>query len=380
MAYPVPAPYSSVIRTGGYGLRYTVDAWFDGAPVAGAQELEPVGGGITDTNRPGVRRNLSLTLAPIPGLYDLLAPLGAQLKVFSHFTYTNRTEVTIPMGVFVVSKPRITTGGGNISIAAPDKWRRIQLAKFIGPRNSTPGMAVTAQIAELIEEALPGETVTITATSSASVGALTWEQDREKAILDMAASIGAWVYFDRDGAPIVADIPTPGATADWLVDASPTGVLLGLDREQSDEDTFNVVVATSTAADAEKFPPQVAFDSNPLSPTYAGTDPFAAPETAGPFGIRVKYLDTPTDTDAAGALAAAQAELTRSVALAQQVSLEQAPNPAADAYDVIDVLPLAERRDLGATTERHVADTLTHPLVVADDQGLQIDARKVSYA
>jgi hypothetical protein len=138
-----------------------------------------------------------------------------------------------------------------------------------------------------------------------------------------------------------------------------------------------VVVVSSSAADGEKFPPQVAWDQAVGSPTYAGTDPFAHPETAGPFGISVKYLDTPTDTDANGALAAAQAELIRSIAPVQTVSLEQVPNPAADAYDTTDVQPLPERRDLAVTTERFVIDELTHPLTPGGNQGQSINGRKV---
>lgn len=381
MAYPVPDPYADAIRSSA-GLSYSVDAWFQGAAVVGATDLEPIGGSVTDTTKPGVCRVLNLTLERKAGLFELLSPLGTQLKVYAHVTYTNRDTVTIPMGVFVIDRILRSDGAGTLQITAPDKWVLVKRAKFIGPRNSTPGASVTSQIADLIEEAVPGDTVAITATSSASVGTLTWE-GREQAILDMATSVAARAYFDRDGNPVVADIPTTGAEADWLVDASTTGdagaVMLGLDLERSSADIANVIVVSSSAGDGAKFPAQVVWDDNPLSPTYAGIDPFGSPETAGPFGISVRYIDTPTDTDAAGALLAAQAELARSIGLASQTSVEQIPNPAMDSYDVLDVRRLPERRDMATVTERHVADDLTHPIVVGE-QGLQIDARKVLIA
>jgi hypothetical protein len=375
VAYAVLDPYKAAIR-GDVRIDYVVDAYFAGVPVLGAQALPVTSGSITDTTKPGVRRNLSCEIAPDPGLYDRLKQPGTQLKASAVVTYTNRVSVTIPMGVFVVQKGGLRTGGGSISINAPDKWVLLQRAKFIGPTNSTPGSSITAQIATLITGALPGETVAITSVSTASVGTLTWPQDREKAILDMAASAALWVYFDRTGNPVVADLPAPGPTADWLSDASQTGVLLELDREFSFDDVSNVVVVSSSAADEEKFPPQVAWDQAVGSPTYAGTDPFANPASAGPFGISVKYLDTPTDTDANGALAAAQAELTRSIAPVQTVSLEQTPNPAADAYDTIDVLPLPERRDLAVSTERFIIDELSHPMTPGGTQGQSINGRK----
>lgn len=378
MAYAVADPFKAAIR-GDVRLDYVVDAWFNGSPVTGAQGLPVTSGSITDTNKPGVRRNLSCEIAPDPGLFDLLNRAGTQLKVSAVVTYTNRATATIPMGVFVAQRGGLKTGGGTITINAPDKWVLIQRAKFVGPANSTAGQSITAQIASLITGASPGDTVTITSASTASVGTLTWAQDREKAILDMATSAALWVYFDRTGSPIVADLPKPGPTADWVSDASQSGVLLDLDREFAFDAVDNVVVVTSSAAGAEAFPPQVAWDQATGSPTYAGTDPFAHPETAGPFGISVRYIDTPTATDAAGALAAAQAELLRSIAPAQTVSFDQVPNPAVDAYDTTDVTPLVERRDLPLNTTRFVIDDVSHPLTPGGGQGQQISGRKVIY-
>jgi hypothetical protein len=378
VAYAVADPYKAAIRSD-VGLYYVVDAYLGGAQVAGAQGLLPTAGSITDTNKPGVRRNLSCELAPVPGLYDLLSPPGTQLKVSAVVTYTNRVSVTIPMGVFVVQKGGIHTGGGAISITAPDKWALIQRGKFIGPANSSPGSSITSQIASLITQILPSDTPAITSISTATVGTLTWPEDREKAILDMAASAALWVYFDRTGSPVIADIPTPGPSADWLTDASQTGVLLNLDREFSFDNISNVVVFSSSSASGEQFPPQVAWDRSTGSPTYAGTDPFAHPETAGPFGIAVKYINTPTVTDATGALAAAQAELIRSIAPAQTASFEQVPNPAVDAYDTADVQSLPERRGLLPVTTRFVIDDVTHSLTPGGTQGQQISGRKVIY-
>lgn len=381
MAYTVAAPYAEVIASGGFELYYWIDAYYNGSAVTGAQDLRPVGGSITDTNAPGVRYSLSVDLAPAAGLYDLLKRPGTQLRVYASVTYLNRTSVTIPMGVYIVQDPKHVTGVGAVSVQADDKWAGIQRAKFVGPRNSTPGATVTQQIASLITEVYPSDTVSITATSTATVGTLTWDQDRAQAILDMATSIGARVYFDRNGGPVLADIPTTGGgSANWTADAldSSSGTMLGLTLGQPVTDVCNVVVASSSSASSQAFAPQVAWDSNSASPTYAGTDPFAHPETAGPFGISVKYIDTPTNTTASGALAAAQTELARSLALVQQASVEIAPNPAVDSYDLVDVRPPAESWGGSSQTTRYVVDTVTHPLTLDGGQGTQLEARSVS--
>jgi hypothetical protein len=78
------------------------------------------------------------------------------------------------------------------------------------------------------------------------------------------------VYFDRNGVATIADVPDVGASADWLVDASASGVLIELDRERSRTDTRNVVVVESSAADGAKFPTQYVWDDDPTSPDVRG--------------------------------------------------------------------------------------------------------------
>jgi hypothetical protein len=371
--YPVADPYRQAIRNS-IPIQYVVEASRSGVVLPGAASLAPVGGRITDTIKPGVRRNLTLDLAPSPGLFDLLAPTGTTLGVQAVITYTNRSVVTIPMGVFDVDSENMVEGDdGSVSLTAPDKWVKIQRARFLWPTGPQVGIAVTQQIAYLIRDALgPTEPVNITATSTATVGPLTWEKDRAQAINDLAGAIGAWVYFDRSGTATIADIPSIGASADWLTDASASGVLTSLKRSRDRSKTCNVVVVTSTASDGEAFPTQYVWDNDPYSPTYAGTDPPSAAD-AGPFGIVPYFYDTPLPLTVDQARAAGYTILARTTGLASQASAGQVPNPAVDAFDIFDVLPPEERYDIPRVLERHIADTVTHPLVVGPEQ--QIDMR-----
>jgi len=367
-----PALYQQAIRSGGVAISYTVDALFDGSPVAGATDLRPVAGSIVDTAKPGVRRTLTCTFAPQPGLYDLLAPAGVLLRATANVRLTHRDTVTIPMGVFDVDRQSISDGGGGVTLTAPDKWRRIQRARFIQPYPSEKGNTVTGQITLLIKGALGmGEPVITRTTNMTRVGAMTWEQDRDKAILELAESIGCWVYFDRDGVATIADLPRSIRAADWIVDASANGVLLSAERSRSRENTSNVVVVSSSASEGEKFPPQIVWDDDPSSPTYAGTDPIMNPSSAGPFGLVPYYFDTPILTTVEAARRAGRTILSRTRGLASQVSLGQVPNPAVDAMDALDVLPPRERYDTPRVLERHVADTVTHPLALDSPQNIE---------
>jgi hypothetical protein len=352
-----PEPYRRAIRST-VAITYTVDASRAGVAVAGATGLRPTGGGVTDTSRPGVRRTLNLELAGGTDLYELLAPTGTMLTVTANVVYTSRQAQAVPMGVFDVDADTLSEGNGAVSLTAPDKWARIQRAQFLKPQASSRGALVVDQITALIRGALgASETVNVTATSTATVGALTWDRDRAEAINQLAKQIGAWVYFDREGTATVADLPVIGMSADWLIDASASGVLIELDREQSRADAYNVVVVDSSAASGAKFTPQMAWDSDPASPTYAGTNPLTNPSSAGPFGIVPYFYSSPILTSGTMALRAARTTLARVVGLASQVSLTAVPNPAIDAGQVIDVLPPGT----GRAIERHIADTVSHP-------------------
>lgn len=346
MAYAVPDPYARAIRS---GLKYTctVDAVYNGSPVAGATGLQPTGGSVTDTTKPGVRRLLSAEFAGGQSLYGLLRPLGTQLVVTAHLRYTAQQVQDIPMGVFDIDADTLSEADGKVSVTAPDKWVKVQRARFLSPTASTRGALVTDQIASLIRGALgASEPVVVTATSTATVPALTWDSDRAQAIIDLATSIGAWVFFDRSGAATIADAPGPGVGAAWLTDASPTGVLVSLDRSQSRSNTHNVVVVESSASSGQLFPTQYVWDNDPNSPTFAGPGPGYGPITslpaassAGPFGQVPYFYSTPILSNAAQAVNAGRTILARTVGLAATASWDQVPNPAADAFDAFSVLP-----------------------------------------
>lgn len=373
LSWPVPDWFKQFMRSG-YRLTYTVDASYAGTLVR--QGLQPVGGSITDTIKPGVRRTLNLDLAPEAGLYDALAPTGTQLAVTAHVTLTNNVIIDVPMGVYIIDQASLSEGGGKLSITAPDRWALVQRAKFLGPTSSTPGSTVVQQIINLLRDVIgANEAIAVTATSTLTVGALTWDKDRDKAILDLATSIGAWVYCDRNGFFTIADQPRQSSTANWLVDSSPSGVLVTLDRQKARTNTYNVVVVDSSSTTTPAFAAQYVWDSDPNSPTYAGPGSWGptppAATSAGPFGQAPYFYSDPNLSDATSALAAGAAILSRTVGSASAVNLTSVPNPAVDAFDAIDVLPPRERADVIRSLERHIADTVTHPLDVSQPQQIQ---------
>jgi hypothetical protein len=324
-----------------------------------------------DSSTPGVRRTLTLTLAPIPGLWELLAPVGTEVRAYTVLEYLHGAQEIVPQGVFDIDVQRIGyAANGDLKLTAPDRWGRIQAARFLTPRASS-AVSNRVQISSLITEALaPGFVVTDTSTSTAQVPSQTWDRDRDKAITDLAKAAALDVYFDRTGTPHIRDIPTLASGSVWTVDASASGVLIDASRERSRQKTFNIVVVSSPAnPDGDDlFAPVYVWDNNPDSPTFAGTGPgwsVTPPDlsTAGPFGQRPTFYSSPLITTQTQAIAAGQAILEQTTGLNAQLSLTASPNYALDDGDTISVQLPQERYDLPRPVERHIVDKFNVPLV-----------------
>ena len=95
----------------------------------------------------------------------------------------------------------------------------------------------------------------------------------------------------------------------------------------------NVLVARGESADDTIAPVQaVAMDTDPGSPTYAGTGPGTSP-----YGRRTAYFSSPLLTTVAEAQAAAQSELNKTLGAAATYTLTMPYDPTIDPFDVVSV-------------------------------------------
>jgi hypothetical protein len=324
-----------------------VEIWRDGTGQV-IPDLAFSGGEVTiDGTSSGVRSTLSLTAAKDAGtvLWDLLAPTGTEVMPYRGIRFIDGTVELVPLGVFGIDSQRMGHGvDGTIDLTAPDRWARVQRARFLQPA-TTNGNAINEAI-RLATAAVP-VAFSKTATSAASTKAQIWDRDRDAAIVELMQSAAAEMFFDRTGKLVARNVPKLTNLPVWTVDAGESGVLVSADRERNRSRTCNIVVALPENVDgAAPFAPQIAYDTDPGSPTFVG----------GSFGQVPMFYSSPLLTTAAQALAAAKAILGRVTGLAAQVSLESSVNPALDAGDVISVvLP-------GGTVETHLIDSVTIPL------------------
>ena len=105
------------------------------------------GSTTADGSTPGARRTLTATLAPQPGLWDLLVPVGVELVPTVVLRAPNGNQVVIPQGVFPVDTLRMSYGAdGSVSISScPEFERRLRRSRRraarMRPRRSSPRIA-----------------------------------------------------------------------------------------------------------------------------------------------------------------------------------------------------------------------------------------------
>jgi Domain of unknown function (DUF5047) len=328
-----------------------VEVWLAGSQIL--DDLPYLSGEVTLNGPGGVRGTLALTVAPDEGTatWDLLSPIGTELVPYRGVRFIDGTSEWVPLGVFGIDSQRMGYGAdGTLSLTAPDRWARVQRARFLAPATTTGG-AVTEAI-RLATDAV-SVACTNTATSAASTNAQIWDRDRDAAVVALMTSASAEIFFDRAGLLVARNVPRLTSVPVWTVDAGMSGVLVGADRSRDRARTYSAVVAIGTATDGTTpLAPQIAYDDDPDSPTYY----------LGPFGLVPYFYASPLLTTTAQALAAAKTILAKVTGMAAQLSIENAVNPALDPGDTIAaVLP-------SGTVEAHLIDTVTIPLDVGTSQ------------
>lgn len=349
--YPVSSTFLAALRQA-HVMYVRVDVYFGGDLVTSDIEIDD--GSVTVNSGQGVRRTLDLTVSDA-GLWDTLAPIGTELRPYRGIRYPSGAVEAVPLGVFVVDQHSMSVApGGGISVrSAPDRWAKVQRARFEIPEASDPGALAAAEAERLITEATGEGVAGNTATSTATVGALVYERDREDIVNKLLASAAAEGYHDWDGELVVADVPLLGQVPAWTVDASQSGVLLGGTRSRDRSRTYNVVVVNVNVLDGQTpLAPVVVEDDDPDSPTYVG----------GPMGRVPYFWNSPIMLDAGQMQTAGRAILNRVKGLNAQLDVEAAVNPALDRGDVIEVVTS------DGTVERHLVASVTVPLTVGGTQ------------
>ncbi len=350
--YPVSQTFLDTIESS-HTIAVKVTAYLGGAVVPGGEDLLVVEGSVRVDAKSKVRRQAEgLRFVTRDGLTSslraILEPPGTELQIWRGVTHPSGATELAPLGRFRVGEVSDSLAvPGTVTVTGADRASRVIADRFLAPRAGDTTKTIPAMITTLIQESIPGATVTNLSGSSTMVAAgVVWERERWDAIEDLANSIGCVVYADPMGAFVIEPQTSPTAPAEWTVRTGDTGVLLDGDRKTTQDGVYNAVVATSSPTDGTAPAYGYAEDTAATSPT----------RVSGPMGRVPRFYSSPLLATNAQALAAAQSILARSIGKRGSLDVTSLVNPALEAGDRVDVdLP-------DGSTQRHVVDSFAVPL------------------
>jgi hypothetical protein len=220
----------------------------------------------------------------------------------------------IPLGLYRVQKPRVTlldSGDRAISFEGYDRATTVSRAKLRAGMTLTPGQYVGDILLELFEPRLPATQqfdFPENTSDTQLVVPLQWDLGDDPWVRgkELARSFSMDLYFDADGVCVLAEttdpidrapdlIHTTGETAEILWSDRDMATVKGGEYSVDDEDSYNhVIVRTQNSQNVGQYLGE-AFDSDPLSPTYIGSDdPLSDDFGQSPFGDKLIVLDDQT--------------------------------------------------------------------------------------
>jgi hypothetical protein len=330
------------------------------------QPLELSKGNVSADRTSQTRWSLTATVLEPPGS---LSPFGSMLRAHRGVYLPDGTVEWVPSGVFRCESVKRQTGSPEVDVTGLSAEKIVADGGFLVPRNLHGGSGV-ASIRELITEVLPGAYVDVRVPDQI-LGSLTEDKDRWGMIdgssdsPSIAKLLGAEVYADGLGRFVIGPVPTVDDPPVWTAG---DGVLVSADSELSRDGVVNVWVVTGASAgeDNETVGPGYALDTDPYSPTFAGSSLFD-PTDVAPFGRVIDYYSSSALKDQGDCERAAAAKLADSLGLKHTVSFESVLNPALRPGDVVRIAPP------GVLAHNHVIDKLTVDL--AGSASLKADTR-----
>lgn len=362
---PVSAAWGrTIIGTHKALYRATVCETFQTGTSPTGTRIPIIGGDVILDGTAAVRSTLDLVTTGA-GMWptradSLLAPYGNEIFIERGLFYRDDLVEYKSLGYFRINTPeQEDPPDGPIRITGKDRMGVIVKARLISPVQFLAGASLGYVVTTLVQQVYPSAIVEWDDATDEVVltRSLIADDDRYEFLDKLVRSSGKIWYWDHRGVLVIKTAPS-ATTPVWDIHAGPGGVLLKVSRRLTDEDVVNAVVASGEAVDSYDPPRGVAYDSNPLSPTYY----------SGRFGPVPGFLTSAAISTKAQAEAAAEAELRRRMGLPYNMDLSAVPNPALEPYDCVSVRVGREGR------RTFVLDSLTIPLT--DAQAMTASTRE----
>ena len=348
--YPVTTDFREAIVAGDQAAVVRVNVTLDDSDLG---EVPFTAGTVEcDGTRDGALRSLSLTIAPSPDAFSWLAAAGAEIVVSRGLLLPGGEEL-VPLGVFILDADLDEAEDGTITVSAADRSQRISRARWTDPYTVPAGTNVGDGLADLLTTCWPDCPIGVTlgAISKVTTAKVVYldgeDSDPWKDARAFAASSGHDLYFDAAGEVQVRDTPDPESDpvcATYY--AGEKAIILTQTRSARLSQMYNGVIVTAEGSGVAIPKRGEEWDEDPNSPTYCD----------GPMGRVPLFYSSPLLTTQDDVDSAAQTMLARVKRPIEQVSFTLVPNPAHEAFDVVEFV------DEDGRARRYMLDVVTTPL------------------
>ena len=348
---PSTAVYKSAIHAP-HKVAFEVDLYAGPAGALLESNVPVFGGSITANLAHRVTRSGTFSVGPEfwpTSAADPLTPYQTVASIRAGIEYGDGSREMFPIITGRVGD-LTRNANGDVTARIDDLAADVLDYRFISPHPSTIRITVLSQIERLISEVLPSAVFGPHQVTDpfAQTPELVWDEDRGKALDDLAETLGARWYALGDGTFVVRAYPYDvGAVLQTFADG-PSGLLVSGTPSVTRDGAANSVTVVVERFDGGAPFRVTAQDASPGSPTRWG----------GPFGTITRIIKVQTPLTTGQATQYARAQLNASTALSSQWSAAVVPD-----YTM-------EPGDTARLTSRGVSgvqliDSITYPLAPA---------------
>lgn len=312
--------------------------WFQFVFFRGGQstELEPISGSFTQDARRAGRWDGRVSLVGndiVPERpSDLLTPFGTRLEVRMGLELLDGSVSSVPFGTYEISscKTQVRADQRTVDLGLIDMSNRIERYRFEAPFHVSTGVDLGEAVNRIVTNRIGvnpgvtpiGEVLNIGGRNfGLDPGTAPWEE-----ILDMLKGVGFAAWYDRVGEIQVGAVGTPDPEVAYPLDQ--------LTSKSADFDAQppNVIVVRGETQDGIPPVQAVAMDTDPSSPTYAGTGPGTSP-----YGRVTQFYASPMIRTLPIANVVAKMLLAQRIGAGATRTLVRPYDPTIDPGDVVSL-------------------------------------------
>lgn len=311
-------------------------------------ENVPIGGGQVNARLSSrVTRTASFSASDewFPVLAtDPLSPFHAIVTIEVGLAYPSGEEELFPVFTGRVYDA-VREAEGQVTFRADDLAADVLAADFEQPENAQQGASTVAEIQRLITDGYEWAVFGTNDVTDSFVPKLAWDDDRGKALDDLASTLeGRWFALG-DGSFVVRSLNYSGVTAVATLTDGAGGVLSTARTTVTADGAYNSIVVLAERPDTATPIRVTERVLNPADPAFFG----------GRFGKRVRKIRAQEALAFFDAQRVARSQLTASSALQRQWAVSCVPDMTLEPGDVVGL----EWREYPDT---QVIDTIIYPL------------------